>query len=95
MKIAAEAGLVALPLVASGTLDGTFRTILHVADEQDAGVIVMGSRGLGGVRALFLGSVSHGVVQHSHRPVLVVPPTADAEAPSADASASQQSGALR
>jgi nucleotide-binding universal stress UspA family protein len=94
-EIAAEAGLVARPLVTSGTLDGTFRTILRVADEQDAGVIVMGNRGLGGVRALFLGSVSHGVVHHSHRPVLVVPPTAEIEAPSADASTSQQAPALR
>ena len=72
--IAAEAGLVARPLIASGGLDGTCRTILRVADEQDARVIVMGSRGLGGVGAAFLGSVSHGVVHHAHRPVLVVPP---------------------
>jgi nucleotide-binding universal stress UspA family protein len=73
-EIAREAGFVARPIVTSGNLDGTWRTILRVADEVDASVIVMGSRGLGGVRTLFLGSVSHGVVHHSHRPVLVVPP---------------------
>lgn len=76
-EIAAEAGLVARPLTASGGLDGTCRTILRVADEQDACVIVMGSRGLGGARALFLGSVSHGVVHHAHRPVLIVPSSSE------------------
>lgn len=74
---AREAGLDGQPLVTSGNIDGTWRTILRVADEIDASVIVMGSRGLGGMRTLFLGSVSHGVVHHSHRPVLVVPPSAE------------------
>lgn len=73
-RIAQEAGLVARPAVTSGNLEGTCRTILHAADEHDASVIVMGSRGLGGIRSLFLGSVSHGVVMHAHRPVMVVPP---------------------
>jgi nucleotide-binding universal stress UspA family protein len=47
-------------------------TILATADELAVDLIVLGARGLAGVRA-FLGSVSTHVVQHAHRPVLVVP----------------------
>src|ERR671934_164053 len=43
------------------------------ADELDADVIVLGARGLAGIAA-FLGSVSNHVLQHAHRPVLIVPP---------------------
>jgi nucleotide-binding universal stress UspA family protein len=76
-EIAREAGFEASPLTASGSIEGTSRTILRIADEHDASVIVMGSRGLGGMRSLFLGSVSHGVVHHAHRPVLVIPSGAE------------------
>ncbi len=50
-----------------------WRTILAEADQRDVSVIVMGSRGITGVRSLVLGSVSHGVANHSHRPVLIMP----------------------
>jgi nucleotide-binding universal stress UspA family protein len=52
-----------------------WRSVLATADEVDASTIVMGSRGLSGISAV-LGSVSHGVVHNSHRPVLIVPPAA-------------------
>jgi nucleotide-binding universal stress UspA family protein len=57
-------------------LSPTWQGIVNVADELDAAVIVIGSRGLSGAREVFEGSVSHEVAAHSHRPVLIVPPTA-------------------
>jgi nucleotide-binding universal stress UspA family protein len=46
--------------------------IVNLAEEMGAGLIVMGSRGLGGVRRALMGSVSDSVVRHAHCPVLVV-----------------------
>jgi nucleotide-binding universal stress UspA family protein len=46
--------------------------IVRVAEEIGAGLIVMGSRGRGGVRRALMGSVSDSVVRHAHCPVLVV-----------------------
>lgn len=48
-------------------------TILAEADEVGAGAIVIGSRGLTGVKSLLLGSVSHALLQHADRTVIVVP----------------------
>jgi nucleotide-binding universal stress UspA family protein len=46
--------------------------IVKVAEDIAAGLIVMGSRGLGGVRRALMGSVSDSVVRHAHCPVLLV-----------------------
>jgi nucleotide-binding universal stress UspA family protein len=48
--------------------------IVRVAQDIGAGLIVMGSRGLGGIRRALMGSVSDSVVRHAHCPVLVVRP---------------------
>jgi nucleotide-binding universal stress UspA family protein len=48
------------------------RELVHISEEIEAGLIVMGSRGLGGVRRALIGSVSDSVVRHAHCPVLVV-----------------------
>lgn len=46
--------------------------ILALADGLDAGLIVVGSRGIGPIQRLLLGSVSEGLAHHTNRPLLVV-----------------------
>ena len=46
--------------------------IVKLAEEIGAGLIVMGSRGRGGVRRSLMGSVSDSVVRHAHCPVMAV-----------------------
>jgi nucleotide-binding universal stress UspA family protein len=50
-----------------------WQTILEVADEVDANLIVAGTNGTTAVQADLLGSVSNALVHHARRPVLVVP----------------------
>ena len=49
-----------------------YAEIVHLAEELDAGIVVVGSQGEGGVRRALLGSVSDSIVRHAHCPVLVV-----------------------
>ena len=46
--------------------------ITHLAEDLGAGLVVIGSRGRGGIRRALMGSVSDSVVRHAHCPVLVV-----------------------
>jgi nucleotide-binding universal stress UspA family protein len=49
--------------------------IVHLAEEIDADLIVIGSRGFGGLKRALLGNVADSVVRHAHCPVLVVRPS--------------------
>ena len=53
-------------------MGGVALEIVALAEELGADLIVMGSRGLGGVRRALMGSVSDSVVRHAYCPVLVV-----------------------
>jgi nucleotide-binding universal stress UspA family protein len=47
-------------------------TLIAIAEERDARAIVVGSRGLGGIKARVLGSTSRKLLHEAHLPVLVV-----------------------
>ena len=55
--------------------------IVHLAEDIGAGMIVIGSRGYGGMKRAVLGNVADSVVRHAHCPVLVVRPTEGVSAP--------------
>jgi nucleotide-binding universal stress UspA family protein len=58
------------------TLDApTWAGVVDAANELDAAVIVIGSRGLNGLEEALKGSLSHQVAEHAGRPVLIVPPS--------------------
>jgi nucleotide-binding universal stress UspA family protein len=50
----------------------TAETIAHVAREEDVGHIVMGTRGLGGIKGLLLGSVATQVIHLAEVPITLI-----------------------
>jgi nucleotide-binding universal stress UspA family protein len=58
-----------VPVEASGPI---WKSIVEAGAAHDASAIVLGSRGLTGLRAMLLGSVSNAVVHHAGRPTLVI-----------------------
>jgi nucleotide-binding universal stress UspA family protein len=55
--------------------------IVHLAEDIGAGMIVIGSRGFGGMKRALMGNVADSVVRHAHCPVLVVRPTRGVSSP--------------
>jgi nucleotide-binding universal stress UspA family protein len=75
--VAGEAGLDA-SLLAVRAEPSVWASVVHLADERDARAVVVGSRGLSGLRSALLASVSNAVVHHCRRPVVLVHPDSDA-----------------
>ena len=70
-EAAREHGWDAIARTAEGKV---WRAIVDIAEEIDARAIAVGTRGHPGLQSLMIGSVANGVVHHSDRPVLVIPP---------------------
>ena len=71
VAIARDAGFEADALLVAADR-ATAELIAATADELDAPAIVIGQRGLSGLKSALLGSVSRDVVNAYHRPVIVV-----------------------
>jgi nucleotide-binding universal stress UspA family protein len=69
-RIARAAGFDAAPLVVEGV--PIWKAIVSVADERHADVIVLGSHGRTGIRAVLMGSVASAAASHTDRPVMIV-----------------------
>lgn len=72
-EIARAAGLDASPRVASIPQAVASEAIVETADELDASMLVLGSRGRRGIGSLLLGSTSTNVLHRTRRPTLIVP----------------------
>jgi nucleotide-binding universal stress UspA family protein len=48
------------------------KKIIEHVENNHCDLIIMGSRGLGGLKEFFLGSVSHYVIQHAHVPTFII-----------------------
>ena len=68
-QVKAAGGTVAQAHLGIGAPD---REIVELAEKLNVGLIVIGSRGRGGIRRALMGSVSDSVLHHAHCPVLVV-----------------------
>jgi nucleotide-binding universal stress UspA family protein len=70
-EFARSIGLVAEPQAVPDEVD-VAETLVGIARERRAAVVVVGSHGISGLRPRLLGSVSRKVVEHCDRPVLVI-----------------------
>jgi nucleotide-binding universal stress UspA family protein len=70
-EFARSVGLAAEPQVVPDAVD-VADTLLDIARERGAAVVVVGSHGITGLRTRLLGSVARKLIEHSDRPVLVI-----------------------
>jgi nucleotide-binding universal stress UspA family protein len=80
VKAFKAAGVTATGDVRTTVAGHAAREIVDTARSKGSDLIIMGSRGLSDIAGLFIGSVTHKVLQLTHIPVLVVrPPEAAVE----------------
>ena len=72
VKLAGDAGLVATAHTAA-LRTSVWEAVVYAADELDVDAIITGTRSLHGVREALSNTLSHALLQHSHRPVLAIP----------------------
>jgi nucleotide-binding universal stress UspA family protein len=70
-ELARSLGLAAEPHAVPDELD-VADTLIDIARQRDAAVIVVASHGISGIRARLLGGVSRKLIEHCDRPVLVI-----------------------
>ncbi len=70
-ELARSLGLAAEPHAVPDELD-VVDTLIDLARERGAAVVVVGSHGITGLRSHLLGSVSRKLIEHCDRPVLVI-----------------------
>jgi nucleotide-binding universal stress UspA family protein len=70
-ELASSLGLAVEPQVVPDELD-VADTLIDIALERGAAVVVVGSHGISGLRSRLLGGVSRKLLAHCHRPVLVI-----------------------
>ena len=70
-KLARSLGLAAEPQTVPDAAN-VADTLIEIARERGAAVVVVGSHGISGLRNRLLGSVSRKLIEHCDRPVLVI-----------------------
>jgi len=70
-EFARSLGLVAEPQAVPDEVD-VAGTLIDIARERGAAVVVVGSHGISGLRNRVLGSVSRKLIEHCDRPILVI-----------------------
>jgi nucleotide-binding universal stress UspA family protein len=70
-ELARSLGLAAAPQAVPDGVD-VADTLIDIARQRGAAVVVVGSHGISGLRSRLLGSVSRKLIEHCDRPVLVI-----------------------